>query len=418
MMRCALSKTGQVGKQLGCRAILSRMWNRGWAGSFGVEAWQPARVHASIQLVCLIALFGCQHEPDKPDPVPVATAEGGITISPRPVSIISANDESGGIRFTRATVATRLSGGRIAIADAADMIVRIFSPAGELLHAAGRAGGGPGEFRSLSGMWQCMPDSLFVWDPALNRISVFGAAGALAREIRLTGRPAMIRCSPNGVLAVLASPDEMRMPDPTGKPSIVRSQLDLYGADGSKRASIGEIQAYDNRPAGARTRLVLSADRLLVGTQSATSVEEFEFDGSPQGSRELGLPNRPLTKEMYAAMIEDMFASIGPSPQRDSLVAYMLRIPSPPHLPPYADLFLSPGQVLWADLSIPGSGTSEFVAQGKNGKELGRIRLNMKFQAFEFGDDYLLGMAEDDDGLQRITLFGISGLSGPLARNP
>ena len=75
-------------------------------------------------------------------------------------------------------------GGRLAVAQQQDGIVRLFDTAGTALGQAGRTGDGPGEFREISsGGW--LGDSLWIIDGLLRRLTILGATGALVRSVAL-----------------------------------------------------------------------------------------------------------------------------------------------------------------------------------------------------------------------------------------
>jgi len=80
--------------------------------------------------------------------------------------------------------------GAIAITQSQDNNVRVFAPDGTLHATVGRAGSGPGEFQFISRVgW--LGDTLWVVDPAQQRISFFGPDLAFVRSIQTpVARPA------------------------------------------------------------------------------------------------------------------------------------------------------------------------------------------------------------------------------------
>ncbi|MFC1574809.1 6-bladed beta-propeller [Gemmatimonadota bacterium] len=60
--------------------------------------------------------------------------------------------------------------------------VKVFSLSGEFIRNLGRSGEGPGEFKGGTGIAISPGDSLFVLDPVLNRLSVFGPDFEFARS--------------------------------------------------------------------------------------------------------------------------------------------------------------------------------------------------------------------------------------------
>lgn len=77
--------------------------------------------------------------------------------------------------------------GRIYVADDLSWNVAVFDRSGRLLRRLGRRGRGPGEFERPWYLAVDRHDSLFVWDGALARVSVFGPDGRYARSFNTPG---------------------------------------------------------------------------------------------------------------------------------------------------------------------------------------------------------------------------------------
>lgn len=77
--------------------------------------------------------------------------------------------------------------GRIYVADDLSWNVAVFDRSGRLLRRLGRRGRGPGEFERPWHLAVDRHDSLFVWDGAVGRISVFGPDGRFARGFNTPG---------------------------------------------------------------------------------------------------------------------------------------------------------------------------------------------------------------------------------------
>ena len=81
----------------------------------------------------------------------------------------------------------RRGDGSILIANGATAELRFYDGDGRFIGAAGREGGGPGEFTNGFSMnlvrWP--GDSVGVWDLQARRLTIFDPAGAMAREAKL-----------------------------------------------------------------------------------------------------------------------------------------------------------------------------------------------------------------------------------------
>jgi hypothetical protein len=72
----------------------------------------------------------------------------------------------------RVSAAVRRSDGAVVVANSGSHEIRVFDRDGNFVSASGRAGEGPGEYRSLSSLWRIRGDSLMAWDEGLRRATV------------------------------------------------------------------------------------------------------------------------------------------------------------------------------------------------------------------------------------------------------
>ncbi|MEX0893736.1 MAG: 6-bladed beta-propeller [Gemmatimonadota bacterium] len=86
-------------------------------------------------------------------------------------------------------------GGRLWVTDAAAGEVRVFDAAGRHVRTVGRAGGGPGEFRSPRDIWVTPAQEVWVVDPTARRIEVFDTAGTRLHGVPLQGHIEAITAS-------------------------------------------------------------------------------------------------------------------------------------------------------------------------------------------------------------------------------
>jgi hypothetical protein len=67
----------------------------------------------------------------------------------------------------------RLSNGQYVVANGGNHELRWYEPNGQFVERVGREGGGPGEFRSLTGVARLGTDSVMAWDRRNQQVSVF-----------------------------------------------------------------------------------------------------------------------------------------------------------------------------------------------------------------------------------------------------
>ncbi|HWA17080.1 MAG TPA: hypothetical protein VG817_11635 [Gemmatimonadales bacterium] len=79
------------------------------------------------------------------------------------------------------------STGGFVIFDRADTQLRRYDPSGTFAGLIGRAGAGPGEYRSVEGLLFIGDSLLLAWDPPNGRVTIFAATGEYRRSIPVTG---------------------------------------------------------------------------------------------------------------------------------------------------------------------------------------------------------------------------------------
>lgn len=79
-----------------------------------------------------------------------AVSNATLTVDAVPAVTISGAGEDGELWFAEPVAATRLSDGAIAIGDVQESAIMFFDSSGRHIGRFGRAGGGPGEFRTVT----------------------------------------------------------------------------------------------------------------------------------------------------------------------------------------------------------------------------------------------------------------------------
>lgn len=149
------------------------------------------------------------------------------------------------ILFTRIHDVIRLPGGRIVAADPGESRLTLFNPDGTYLDRVGRPGAGPGEYRSIRGIWAMAGDSIGVWDSRNGRITILDEWGETARTFNPDFAATSGGANPDGLLA--GYPDGHFVlaalglgPDRGDGIRADRLVMQLYGPDGSFVRSLGE----------------------------------------------------------------------------------------------------------------------------------------------------------------------------------
>lgn len=110
----------------------------------------------------------------------------GWRASGDPVLVVGSAGGGEEYALYRVGAVTRLPDGRIAAANRGTSQVRLYDRAGTHVMDIGGSGDGPGEFRTLSGVWAYGSDSILVSDGPTGRFTVFSDDGNALRTIPIT----------------------------------------------------------------------------------------------------------------------------------------------------------------------------------------------------------------------------------------
>jgi hypothetical protein len=132
------------------------------------------------------------------------------SVRPDPVVDIGADQNDPAQQLDNVVKVARLSDGHIVVANVTEPPLRWFNASGKMVHSAGRAGEGPGEFpRTGEGqpgpgrVWILGGDSLLVSQTA--SLQVFDPVGRYVRSIAIEAVPASPRARTPGVVGLLDS---------------------------------------------------------------------------------------------------------------------------------------------------------------------------------------------------------------------
>jgi hypothetical protein len=128
---------------------------------------------------------------ENPDPLTADSTAWAIDTTPRPR--IGETDGPRSVLFGRITGVTRLSDGRIAVGDAVSTDVRFFDSTGAYVERIGGVGQGPGEFENFSLVHRGVGDSLIVTDHEGGRYHILDPGGEYHRPFRLVIKDDVVR---------------------------------------------------------------------------------------------------------------------------------------------------------------------------------------------------------------------------------
>lgn len=349
------------------------------------------RIKRSWLPLVVSLLAGCA-EPVRPALEPVVRDSAGVLIHEFPAAVL---DRPNPVRFaeaphvrigvvegapeyqwTRPVAAVRLSDGGFAVLEQVPAEVRVFDGSGRFLHRVGRAGDGPGEFRTPVGLVALEGDTLLVWDRGTQRLSWFSVDGALQRE-RTLREPGGIRTvrrvalSPGGAVVVLGATTTVEELANQGRVREVWQVMPVEppSAEGSALGTIlGTERAIQVQGSGEGEIVSVSVQGRWwwgegfawgsehgVWTADQLSFEARHFDLERGLDRivRVMVPDRPFTPALIDSLHRVELERVDDPVLLDAWRADFAGREYPPGVPPVAAVFADAAGRLWIGLTEP-----------------------------------------------------------------
>jgi hypothetical protein len=395
----------------------------------------------SILLISL-ALLGCGSEA-RPSLVS-ATDSAGVAVitshspawgdsarwslSPEPALRIGSEAGDPLYELYRVIGVRQLRDGRILVVNAGTNELRFYGPDGSWIRSVGRRGEGPGEFRQMM-YSQVGADSIFVWDLALSRVSVFGDNGEYARSFltqpfsRLTDR------LEDGRLLLERMVSWSDDPKPGVQP--VQVQYQLADADGALLSDLGEFERSQHLvrivgegaasmgfPFARRSYTAALSDGFLHGTGEHFEIREYGTSGELRRIVRLdSVPEAVGPGGMETYLTAAAAASENPDIRR-ILSDRLADVPLPSTRPTYSGIRVGPEGEIWLKQFslVPGDVRSGEVPRwsvfDSSGAYLGTIALPAGFELHQVGKDFVLGVTRNELDVQVVELYSLDRGTG------
>ncbi|HEV2291138.1 MAG TPA: hypothetical protein VGR60_04810 [Gemmatimonadales bacterium] len=343
--------------------------------------------------------------------------------------------------FAAPVAMTRLSDGRIVVADAGAARLDFFSRDGHFLYHVGSAGRAPGQFQSLWGVFAGRADTVVAYDVAASRVTTFDPNGALVDTLTLAvpagsnGYLPLGR-SPTGELTLLRS--ETRVPFP-GRPWSVAIDTGVvvrFSRAGTPLDSIGALAVGElvglpvpqagggtvtlpiDRPLGRKAGFVVRGDTVWVGTGAEPALVQY-VGGQP--IRIVRIPGAltVVPASLVAEFKRRRRAMTGRLGVIDSVFnASLDSIPFSDYLPAYGQILGDTVGDIWVQSAglpdlAPGDAALTWSVLAPDGRWLGQVALPPRVTLREIGPDYLLGSwIPDSGGAVHVRLFRLRKPAG------
>jgi hypothetical protein len=347
------------------------------------------------------------------------------TVGLKPSLSIGVAEGDAGYEFHRVLDGRLLSDGRIAVLDWGSRQVRLFAPDGRLTGVQGRDGGGPGEYRSPQMLWVLAGDSVAVYDPRQDRVTVLATDGSGIELARVTAvrRGIMFPLAAGALdggrrLVVLhrtfdaATPIQPRMGilwalsiDSVASDSLVQVRHGSYGRmpGGEEFGLVAGYPIFGGLSGWA----IAEGDRLVHGSGQEYALEVADAGAHTHRIVRWYGPDRTVTDDDVRTWIDSMVARVPPERrplERRRREATPVADMKPAH---GRLLFDSAGRLwvnqwnLWADHL---NDSPDWWVFDSEGRMVATARMPEGFRAFDLGDDAVLGSVHDQMGVERVVL--------------
>jgi hypothetical protein len=363
---------------------------------------------------------------------PVWSAGREWRLSERP--ILSIGGGTGTDSLGRIAAATRLSDGRVVVADESTMQLKFYDAAGRHLTSAGGKGQEPGQFRDLHTIARLPGDSLAV--ETRHSTSIFASSGAVVRTVRFGSFAPHVLQTPfaaslgrfdNGSLVVAD------FPQGKDKPAGARQWVDsaslfLVDRTGALQRPLGKapivvFAAGEKMPSpvdfGPQASYASSGRTFYWGFPEQYAIRVYDSAWKLQRIIRRAWTPRSLTAAEIDTYVDGWMQiwSKATGTERAAERKKMREDAYPEFLPAYSAILATRAGELWvrepdltgapgcwclAGLSTVPSKWSVFDADGV---WAGDVAMPARFIPLEIGADYVLGRSRDTNNVQRVAMY-------------
>ncbi len=325
-------------------------------------------------------------------------------IGPEPDVSIGDIDGEDPYLFRYARDATRMSDGRIVVADGSTSELRVFDAAGLYLAKWGGQGEGPGEFPEF-GLGSVEPwpgDSIVAWYSDAQTISVFDAQGNFGRSFNRAGagqrpwevtRPELVRRD-GSILGILAE-----------RENAGTAEVRILNGEGGLRTSLGNHRSRRALYFSRELKLGLWGDLAVVAPSDRYELNAYADDGTL-----VRIVRREHVPRVPGA--EDILVDPRLRPElRIPMEAEMLRVPQSrleEFFPAFAEIMSDAAGYLWVREFEPPKEAGPapvWTVFGPEGRVLGFVETPAGLKIYEIGEDYVLGHAEGELDVEMIQVW-------------
>jgi hypothetical protein len=348
-------------------------------------------------------------------------------IGPRPVVSIGLDDGDEPYLLNRVSAALRLGDGQIVIGNSGSSELRFFDRNGKFVRAAGRRGGGPGEFDLRSTLKFCFHpgNDVVAADPALRRAHIFSSSGEYKRtfafvQVPGVSAPFLQSCFPDGTLLTLNAAVGIYRNTPG---ALLGDTLEYfrYGTDGRSVAKLavvpdrtryvhqfGGLTEFPYVPFAPESFAAAAKRSAYVNQGGAPQLERRSLNGKLEAIIRWRA-QRTRTSAVYARYVAAVLEQTKPQSRPRTVDLYSNKsLPVPEFVPVAAHVIVDELEHVWVRrYQLPWDTTPVYEVFDPDGRWLGQVNTPARFDVFQIGKDFLLGGQRDDLGVERVVMYAL-----------
>ena len=346
-------------------------------------------------------------------------------VGTEPAVSIGAREGEGPYMLHRAGDAFILSDGRIVVANMGSHELRVFDASGTHVATWGRRGEGPGEFNPFVQAHRWRGDSVLALYSPANHLSVLDSEGNFGRAFTLARDDSFFQVEavlPAG--AILSSDWLPRSLDD----GLIRPE-DTYrvkDAEGDELSLLGSFPGtewfnfWDGTrgwgtaiPHAHRISAFAWGDLVAIAPNDTYEIRVFGLDGT---LKRIVRRDHDLVASTAAHMDAEIEDRVARRPEeeraewRRELREDFQQIPLPETFPAFAAATADLVDHLWVrEYELPGEGGANpvWTVFNPEGRVLGFVETPAGLDIYEIGEDYILGLATDDLGVEYIQVWAL-----------
>lgn len=352
---------------------------------------------------------------------PAGLPAWSLTTEPR--LTIGSIDGPPGTRLFRVVSATRLSDGRLVVANAGTSELRFFAADGRFLAAAGGEGDGPGEFGSLSFVAPISGDTVLAYDRRHRRATIYGPNVAPARSWTMDpdfASATVLDAFPDGSLLLRRDDGDL---DQGPGPFRPRAEILRVSPDGRSAtfAVIPGNEAVLHRGSGmtaARPTLfgrgafaiVTTVDSSVEAVVAATNDEYGYATYTARGPVRIvrvHQPPRPVNPGRFEERRDSLLATSSNDRFRAFWRELFDQMPRHATHPAFLRLMGDASGRVWVEEVTDDDEIPREWTVFEEGRPVAHVETPRHLQILEIGADEVIGLEHDELGTERVAVYGL-----------